>query len=167
MTEKKKITKVSKAQKSKKKQEEQAVIDDDRMENIPSTVTTSIGEFELKELPFFPFIRLARKQIEIFWGVLSQIDFAEGSEMDSEKILSIMASISIIDNFEENMCEIIAAYCQDPDEDKFMSLSTKDMQIMIPAIVNKIDKEALKDFFSKTLPGMATNLKSQIQSSTE
>lgn len=164
---KKKVSKVSKAQKAKAKKDEQEIIDDDRMQNASSTVSTSIGEFELKELAFFPFIKLMRKQIEIFYGVLKQLDFTEGVQMPPEKIVDLLTAFSYMEDFEENMCEIIAAYAQTEDKEQFMNLKTSDMKIIIPAIFDKVDKEALKDFFTQTLPSLGKQMQTKMQNSTD
>ena len=165
-TSKKVSKKVSKAQKAKVEQDKQEEIDDDKMQNIGSTVTLSIGEFEVNQIPFFPFIRLARKQVEIFWHVLNQLDFS-GKDMAPEKIVDILGSIALIEDFEGGMCEIIAKYCGTEDTEQFMNLMPKDMLILVPAIVAKIDTEALRDFFTQMLPSLAKNLGSKIQNSTE
>lgn len=157
--------KVSKSKKSKSAQEVKEEIVNERMTNEPSTVQTSIGEFELKELAFLPFIKLARKQIEIFWTVLTQLDFS-GKEMEPDQLLGILGHLSLVDDFEENMCEIIAAYTGEEDKLQFMHLTSKDMLEIVPKIVEKVDTEALRDFFTKMLPSLAQGLGKEIQTST-
>lgn len=153
---KKKITKKSKAQEAKKVADKKEELDPLRMDNVPTKVTLSIGEFEVRELDFWSFTQMVASKIGSYWNIFSDLDL---ENLNAEDIAVLLIRLTATEDFREEFSTVFAKYCGDPDNEDFKNITFADFEILAPAILEKVDFEAIKRFFTQTLPKLVEGAK--------
>lgn len=161
---KKNITKKSKAVEQQKAKDESEKIDPKRMENLPIKVSLSIGDFEIKELDFWTFTQLVTGKIGDYWSVFTDMNFEDG--LNPEDVAVMLIRITSVENFKEETAKVFATYCGEPNNKDFENITFTDFEVLLPAVIQKIDIEGIKRFFSQTLPKLVETV-SETATSTE
>lgn len=127
------------------------------MENIPTKVKLSFGEFEVKELDFFTFTQLVTSRIADYWDIFTDMDLSDG--LSPEDVAVALIRITSIENFKEETAKVFATYCGEPENKDFEKMSFSDFETLLPVVIEKVDVQGIKRFFSQTLPGLVEKTK--------